>query len=59
VVIENPRPEPPAASRGERMALTNIEQRLLALYGEAASLHQWAESGRFRVALRYPAEALV
>ncbi len=55
VVIDNPRPDPPAPSRGERMALSNIEQRLQALYGDAASLRQRAGSGAFQVALRYPA----
>ncbi|MBM69590.1 MAG: hypothetical protein CME43_08950 [Haliea sp.] len=59
VVIDNPRPDPPAPSRGERMALSNIEQRLQALYGDAASLRQRGGSGAFQVVLRYPAGPVV
>jgi LytS/YehU family sensor histidine kinase len=39
------------------MALNNIEQRLQALFGEAASLRRVQTPGRFRVELRYPLEA--
>jgi two-component system, LytTR family, sensor histidine kinase AlgZ len=55
-MVENPRPEPPDPSSGERMALMNIKQRLQALYGEEASLVHQAVSGYFRVAMHYPAE---
>ena len=56
-VVENPVPEQPLVSRGERMALNNIEQRLQALFGDSASLRWVQAPGRFRVELRYPLEA--
>lgn len=56
-VVENPVPERPGSSRGEQMALQNIEQRLQALYGEGASLQRVPVPGRFRVELSYPLEA--
>jgi two-component system, LytTR family, sensor histidine kinase AlgZ len=56
-VVENPMPEEPHASRGEQMALNNIEQRLQALFGDAASLRRVRAPGRFRVELRYPLQA--
>jgi len=55
--VENPVPEQPLVSRGERMALNNIEQRLQALFGDSASLRWVQAPGRFRVELRYPLEA--
>ena len=55
-VVENPVPEHPGVSRGEQMALSNIEQRLQALFGDRASLRRVPVSGRFRVELRYPLE---
>ena len=55
-VVENPMPEHPGVSRGEQMALSNIEQRLQALFGDAASLRRVAVPGHFRVELRYPLE---
>ncbi|MEQ9465196.1 MAG: histidine kinase [Haliea sp.] len=55
--VENPVPERPGISRGENMALNNIEQRLQALFGDDASLRRVPAQGRFRVELRYPLEA--
>ena len=54
VEIENPIPEHTTHSQGHHMALSNIEQRLDALFGQEASLT--AERGKtyYRIKLRYP-----
>ena len=50
--VENPLAR--AATGGHRMAVTNIEQRLQALFGSAADLQVQREDGHYRVQLTYP-----
>ena len=52
--IENPIPEYSAHSQGHHMALSNIEQRLEALFGQEASLTAQREKAYYRIKLRYP-----
>ncbi len=52
--VENPLAR--AATGGHRMAVTNIEQRLQALFGSAADLQVQREDGHYRVQLTYPVE---
>lgn len=52
--IENPIPEHSTHSQGHHMALSNIEQRLEALFGHEASLTAEREKAYYRIKLRYP-----
>jgi len=54
VEIENPIPEHTTHSQGHHMALSNIEQRLDALFGQDASLEVERGKGYYRIKLRYP-----
>ena len=57
--VENPIPEHGAHARGHHMALANIEQRLEALFGGAASLAVQHSKESYRIVLRYPLGELV
>jgi len=52
--VSNPCSEQTQTSIGSGQALRNIESRLLALFGAAASLTAQREGERYRVCLRYP-----
>jgi two-component system, LytTR family, sensor histidine kinase AlgZ len=54
VTVENPLPGQPAHTGGHHMALANIEQRLLAQYGNSAGLQASRDAGLYRVELSYP-----
>ncbi|QIB65256.1 sensor histidine kinase [Kineobactrum salinum] len=54
VVVANPVPLTAAGIRGERIAVSNIEQRLLGLFGDDASLQLGPEGDQFKAELRYP-----
>jgi two-component system, LytTR family, sensor histidine kinase AlgZ len=52
--ICNPLPREPTETKGNRMALTNVEQRLKAIYGPGAKVHSSrSPSGLFCVELSY------
>jgi len=57
VTVDNPVPAAPEPAPGLRMALSNIEQRLQALYGSRAAIHTSRNGERYRVELSYPREA--
>ena len=54
--VENPVPDDAGRADGHHMALSNIEQRLHALYGGEGRLQAGRSGGLFRVELQYPAE---
>jgi len=56
--VTNPCNEQVQASGGSGQALRNIESRLLALFGSAASLTAQREGESYRVCLRYPCPLL-
>ena len=56
VVITNPVPQSGKHTSGLHMALTNIEQRLQGLFGDAAMLENSRVNGVYRVQLSYPLE---
>jgi two-component system sensor histidine kinase AlgZ len=53
VTVDNPVPPQGRQSEGNRMALSNIGQRLQAIYGTHARLEVTPGSGRYRVELGY------
>lgn len=59
VQVENPVPEESTPGRGHHMALENIRQRLLVLYGLQGGLRTEHADGVFRVELSYPQWELV
>ncbi|MDH4039479.1 MAG: histidine kinase [Gammaproteobacteria bacterium] len=54
VVVENPAPGKSSRTDGHHMALENIRQRLLVLYGSQGQLRILQAGGLFRVELNYP-----
>jgi two-component system sensor histidine kinase AlgZ len=58
VVVENPVPQKSARTGGHHMALENIRQRLLVLYGTQGQLRIVHADGLFRVELSYPLQEL-
>jgi two-component system sensor histidine kinase AlgZ len=54
--VENPVPDDAGRADGHHMALSNIEQRLHALYGGEGRLQAGRSGDLFRVELQYPAE---
>jgi len=52
--IDNPIPEHSTHSQGHHMALSNIEQRLEALFGQEASLTATRGKAHYHIKLRYP-----
>jgi two-component system sensor histidine kinase AlgZ len=54
VQVGNPLPESGSQREGHRMALTNIEQRLQAMYGAHGELRLLPSEHKFVVQLRYP-----
>lgn len=54
VKVENPTPVQSGHTQGNQMALANIEQRLLGLYGGDAGLETRREAGYYQVRLHYP-----
>ena len=54
VIVENPAPEASTRTGGHRMALENIRQRLLGLYGAQGQLRTEHANRLFRVELSYP-----
>ena len=58
VMVENPAPEKTVESGGHQMALENIRQRLLALFGAQALLQITHADSFFRVDLSYPTREL-
>lgn len=59
VVVENPAPEKSARTGGHHMALENIRQRLLVLYGTQGQLRIVHTGGLFRVELSYPLQEIM
>ncbi|MFN3587054.1 MAG: sensor histidine kinase, partial [Moraxellaceae bacterium] len=57
IVITNPLAPAPAHSRGNRMAVGNIRQRLTAHYGPAAKLAMHADAGLHTTFLSYPLDS--
>ncbi len=58
-MLENPVPAGASKPGGNHLALANVEQRLQATYGTAATLQTFPGSGKFRVELSYqPGRAL-
>lgn len=53
VSVDNPKPGGDSTSRGNKMALANVAQRLQAIYGPAASLEVVPSEGNFHVELAY------
>jgi len=53
VSLDNPVPQAGAPSGGNRMALSNVAQRLQAIYGPGATLNVFPGEDHFRVELRY------
>jgi two-component system sensor histidine kinase AlgZ len=53
VSVDNPVPGAGATSRGNKMALTNVAQRLQAIYGPGATLEIFPGAEHFRVELAY------
>jgi two-component system sensor histidine kinase AlgZ len=59
VLVINPVPETPREDTGgHRIALNNIEQRLLGLYGESIRFDAGNRGGLFRVLFTYPLESM-
>ena len=54
VEVTNPIPERGGHSDGHHMALSNIEQRLQALYGTQGLLQSEATEAAYRITLSYP-----
>ncbi|MGH8492948.1 MAG: sensor histidine kinase [Moraxellaceae bacterium] len=54
IIITNPVAPPTTNTRGNRMALANIRQRLLAHYGEKARLSMSADKDVFTTMVSYP-----
>jgi two-component system, LytTR family, sensor histidine kinase AlgZ len=54
-VVSNPVPERPARSKGHKMAVSNIQQRLQALFGSDAGLQISHTDKGYSVQLHYPA----
>lgn len=57
--IRNPLPRDASGAEGHHMALANVEQRLQAIYGLAASVRTSRSEGHFQTEIRYPAESAV
>ncbi|MGM0767851.1 MAG: sensor histidine kinase [Pseudomonadota bacterium] len=58
VMVQNPRPEQDISSHdGNRMALANIQSRLLALFGEQAVLKHSHQNDVYTVTLRLPRQS--
>lgn len=55
--LRNPLPQHTPEAEGHHMALANVEQRLLAIYGDGASVLTSRPGGYFQVDIRYPANA--
>ncbi|MCB1675985.1 MAG: sensor histidine kinase [Halioglobus sp.] len=55
VQVDNPVPQTAADTAGHRMALANIRERLLAIYGSGARLEALPGTGSYRIELSYPA----
>jgi two-component system, LytTR family, sensor histidine kinase AlgZ len=53
VSVDNPVPEARTASKGNKMALANVTQRLRAIYGPGATLAVFPGADHFRVELAY------
>jgi two-component system sensor histidine kinase AlgZ len=53
VSVENPVPGPGPSSKGNKMALANVSQRLQAIYGPGATLEVFPGVEHFRVELAY------
>ena len=53
VSVDNPVPGAGATSRGNKMALANVAQRLQAIYGPGATLEVFPGVDNFRVELAY------
>lgn len=54
ISVDNPIPDRPVQADGLHMAMTNIEERLMGLYGPRASLEVRQQDGNYRVDLSYP-----
>ncbi|WP_434631447.1 sensor histidine kinase [Chromobacterium sp. CV08] len=54
LTLDNPAPETPAPSAGNRMALSNLRERLALFFDAEASLSSELRDGRYRTRIRLP-----